>query len=46
VSGTLWTAAIVWVLVNLLTLLDERFSEKFSAAKELLGAFSPGKGKS
>lgn len=45
VSGTLWSAAVVWLAVSLLTLLDERFSEKFSAAKEVLGTFGFGKSK-
>jgi hypothetical protein len=44
-SGTLWTGAVVWLAVSLLTLLDERFSEKLSGVKEVLSVLTPGKGK-
>jgi hypothetical protein len=45
INASLWTGAVVWLVVNLLTLLDERVSEKFSAVKDLFSAFTPGKGK-
>ena len=38
ISGTLWGGAIIWLAVSLMTLLDERFSEKLSGVKEILGA--------
>jgi hypothetical protein len=44
-SSTLWTGAVVWLAVSLLTLLDERFAEKLSGVKEVLTALTPGKGK-
>lgn len=44
-SSTVWIAAIVWLAVNLLTLVDEKFSEKFSITKELLNTVKGGKSK-
>jgi hypothetical protein len=45
ISGTLWGGAIIWFAVSLLTLLDERFSEKLSGVKEVLGALKTDKSK-
>jgi hypothetical protein len=44
-SGTVWIGAVVWLVVSLLTLVDERFSEKFSITKELLHTVAGAKGK-
>jgi len=45
ISGTLWGGAIIWLAVSLLTLLDERFSEKLSGFTGLLGALKGDKEK-
>jgi hypothetical protein len=44
-SGTVWIGAVIWLAVSLLTLVDERFSEKFSVTKALLHTIASGKAK-
>lgn len=44
-NASLWTAALAWFAVSVLVLLDDRFSEKLSRAKELMGVLKAGKEK-
>jgi len=45
-SAILWTGSTIWLIVSLLTLLDDRFSEKLTSVKSILDIVRSSKDKS